>query len=101
VAHFAHLGGLVFGFAYLKWRDFRSGAAKRTFQKKLEASPGAGQGSLDRGALRRWEQIRVEDLHELNREEVVHLLDKARTVGVKGLTRSERQFMDRMAATSS
>jgi membrane associated rhomboid family serine protease len=28
-AHFAHLGGLAFGFLYLKWREWQRGAAKR------------------------------------------------------------------------
>lgn len=98
IAHFAHLGGIVFGFAYLKWREWRAGAAKREFQRKLD--PGTAGGSLDRGSLRRWEAIDVEDLHELNRDEVRALLRKARDEGVRSLSASERQFMDRMASTT-
>lgn len=100
IAHFAHLGGLAFGFVYLKWWEWRQGSARRAYRKKLEASPGAGSGSVDRGALKRWETIRVEGLHELNREEVRVLLEKARTLGPKGLSTEERQFLDRMAAAS-
>jgi membrane associated rhomboid family serine protease len=99
VAHFAHLGGLAFGFGYLKLRDWRRGSAQREFQKKLNAPTGAGP-SLDRGSLKRWESIDVEGLHELNREEVLVLLDKARTLGARGLSESERQFLDRMVAAS-
>lgn len=99
VAHFAHLGGLVFGFAYLKWRDWRRGAPKRQFQQRM--STGAAGGAVptpDKAALKRWETIDVSTLHELNREEVVVLLEKARTLGTRALTPSERQFLDRMAA---
>ena len=78
VAHFAHLGGLFFGFGFIKWREWKSGEAKRDFQKKLDPV-GAG-GSLDRGALRRWETIAIETLHELNREEVEALLDYVRSI---------------------
>ena len=30
------LGGLVFGYAYIKWWDWKKGAHKRDFQRKLE-----------------------------------------------------------------
>jgi membrane associated rhomboid family serine protease len=101
VAHFAHLGGLAFGFTYLKVRDWRKGSARREFQKKLDqASGGGGSGPLggsDRTAIKRWEAIDLEELHVLNREEVRTLLDKARSSGVKSLTLEERRFMDRMS----
>jgi membrane associated rhomboid family serine protease len=107
VAHFAHLGGLAFGFTYLKARDWRRGSARREFQQKLNAATGGGQAGgtgpavlQDRTALKRWEAIPVDALHELNRDEVAVLLEKARTLGVRGLTASERQFLDRMAATT-
>jgi membrane associated rhomboid family serine protease len=51
-AHFAHLGGLAFGFAYLKWRDWHRGAARREFRKKLDgAPPGLDGGVSDRAAV--------------------------------------------------
>ncbi|HSG49672.1 MAG TPA: rhomboid family intramembrane serine protease [Longimicrobiales bacterium] len=101
VAHFAHLGGLAVGFAYLRIWEWRLGAARREFKRKLEApvhrekavaASFAGEGA----ALSRWEAIDTSSLHELNREEVELLLDKARTHGVKALSLSERQFLDRM-----
>ncbi|MBT8404347.1 MAG: rhomboid family intramembrane serine protease [Gemmatimonadetes bacterium] len=94
-AHFAHLGGLVFAWVYLKWREWRRGSARRSFQQKLEATPGAGMS--DRAQLSRWRSIEVERLHEINREEVRHLLEKVEVVGASGLTAGERQFLDRMA----
>lgn len=97
-AHFAHLGGLAFGFGYMKWRDWRKGSARREFQRRLEATPGPGLS--ERAQLSRWESIDVSGLHEINREEVVHLLEKARIVGARGLTPGERQFLDRMAGAS-
>jgi hypothetical protein len=101
IAHFAHLGGLATGFVYLKVRDWRKGSAKRAFKRKLERAQGGQVGVMgDRTAVRRWESIDVESLHELNRTEVVQLLEKARTGGVRTLTLEERQFLDRMAASS-
>lgn len=99
-AHFAHLGGLVFAYVYLKWRDWRKGSARREFQRRLEGS-GPGDGGLsDKAQLARWQSIDVASLHELNRDEVRLLLEKARLVGARGLSPSERQFLDRMAPSS-
>jgi membrane associated rhomboid family serine protease len=98
-AHFAHLGGLVFGFAYLKWREWRRGAAKREFQKKLnQPLTSVEAGSGERAAVQRWEAIDLAKLHELNREEVVSLLGKVNKFGVRSLSVAERQFLDRMSA---
>ncbi len=96
-AHFAHLGGLAVAFVFLKWRDWRTGAAKRKFQAKLnhDASPSGVVG--DRMAMARWKGISVDSLHELNREEVERLLEKAAASGASSLTASERAFLDRMS----
>jgi membrane associated rhomboid family serine protease len=98
-AHFAHLGGLAFGFGYLKWRDWRQGAAKREFQEKLhQVPPLPDSGAGEKATMQRWEAIDLGSLHELNREEVVNLLDKASRFGMRSLSLAERQFLDRMAA---
>ncbi len=100
IAHFAHLGGLAFGFGYLKIRDWRRGSARREFKKKLSTAPGGRSGiKPDRTAVKRWESIDVESLHELNREEVEHLLARARSEGPGALTSEERQFLERMVAS--
>lgn len=98
VAHFAHLGGAVVGFLFLKWWQRKRGEAKRKFQKQMrpDASPGGFVG--DRVAVARWKGISVESLHELNREEVQRLLGKVKADGPGSLSASEREFLDRMAA---
>ena len=98
VAHFAHLGGAAFGFAFLKWWQWRQGAGKRTFKQMLskDSTPKGIVG--DRVALARWKGITVASLHELNREEVERLLRKVDTDGATSLLASEREFLDRMAA---
>jgi len=62
-------------------------------------SPPASSGGLvvDRMAVSRWKGIRVEAMHELNREEVERLLEKVRATGASSLTTAEREFLDRMA----
>ncbi len=95
IAHFAHLGGLATGFLYLKWSDWRMGASRRAFKRAMTPQP--TPGVTDRGVLDRWRSISVEGLHELNREEVTRLVDKAEREGPRSLTDVERQFLDRMA----
>lgn len=97
-AHFAHLGGLAFGFGFLKWWDWKKGGAKRAFQKKMKPEAAAPSGVVgDRLAVSRWKGIPVDGLHELNREEVERLLAKIDDHGAGSLTTSEREFLDRMA----
>jgi hypothetical protein len=97
IAHFAHLGGAVFAFAYLRWAAWHQGADKREFQQKTrpDATPRGMVG--DQVALARWRGISVASMHELNRGEVERLLTKAERGGVGSLTQSERDFMDRMS----
>jgi len=97
IAHFAHLGGFVVAFAFLRWWDWRIGAAKRDFQKKMrvEAPPAGLMG--DRAALARWKGIPVHGLHELNRGEVMRLVAKAERDGPARLTPPERDFLNRMS----
>jgi membrane associated rhomboid family serine protease len=97
IAHFAHLGGALFAFLYLRWAAWHLGAAKRDFQQKLrpEASPRGVVG--DQVALERWRGISVASMHELNRGEVERLLAKAERDGPGSLSQSERDFLDRMS----
>jgi len=96
-AHFAHLGGLVVAFAFLKWWDWQIGSAKRAFQKRMRVDTPSGGLMGDRVALARWKGISVESLHELNRGEVARLVDKAERHGASSLTPPERDFLDRMS----
>jgi membrane associated rhomboid family serine protease len=98
-AHFAHLGGLVVGYAFLRWRDWHIGTAKREFQMKMRVDSSSGGVVGDRMALARWKGISVDSMHELNRGEVQRLLDKAEREGPSSLTPPERDFLDRMSRT--
>lgn len=96
IAHFAHLGGFVGAFVYLKVMDWRSPA--RQFKRK--ASPAASRTPFtsDGSDLKRWQRIPVESLHPINRSEVDRLLAKARDGGAASLTPDERATLDRFAS---
>lgn len=80
VAHFAHLGGMLVGFIYLKsnWRfgNFGSGIAQYFRRKKME---------------RHWREVEKE--HRLM-EEVDAILDKINKVGYENLTRHEKKILE-------
>ena len=95
-AHFAHLGGLGFAFVYVRWLEWHRGAGRRAWQKAISANQ-PSTGLSDRAALARWKGIPVDTLHEINRDEVVRLLEKVESQGSKSLTQAERDFLDRMA----
>lgn len=97
VAHFAHLGGFVAGYGYLRWRKHR-------FMKQWNPMPTpkselakAARRADDKEATKRWRAIRLEDLHELNRDEVERLLKKLEADGSGSLTLDERAVLDRFA----
>jgi len=90
VAHFAHLGGFVGGWLYLRGREIRSPA--RQFQKQTE-SPAVRMGS--RALQERWSRIDPSTLHEVNREEYERIEEKIRSQGWAVLDRRERTFIDR------
>ncbi|MGE3524806.1 MAG: rhomboid family intramembrane serine protease [Gemmatimonadales bacterium] len=93
IAHFAHLGGFLGGFLYLKYLEVTSGA--RRFRAKAAAVPRASNpGTRD---LKRWSQIPREGLHEVNRTEVERLLQKIQSTGIDSLTPAERETLDRFA----
>ena len=93
IAHFAHLGGLVAGWIFLKqWERRRH---RRVVERPV--SPLRAPGVKETDAIERWEAIPRERLHEINREELESLLRKANELGIKALTPNEREFLDRMA----
>lgn len=97
IAHFAHLGGFISGYLYLKVMEIRSPA--RSWKRKIAPPrPAALLGDADN--LRRWRAIRIDELHSVNRDEIVRLLDKAQALGTKSLTEEERATLDRFAAMS-
>jgi membrane associated rhomboid family serine protease len=94
-AHFAHLGGFVAGFLYLKVFD-AIGYRLRRLKKSLPRSrfsviPGAGDAKVSAPAeprrLRRREEERLLD-------EVDRVLDKISESGLASLSADERQVLD-------
>jgi hypothetical protein len=57
----------------------------------------AARRADDREAVKRWKSIRLEELHELNRDEVERLLKKLDDGGTGSLTHDERAMLDRFA----
>jgi membrane associated rhomboid family serine protease len=93
LAHFAHLGGFLGGFLYLTWLERRRrGGAWRTSPRPVSESltPDA--------ALARWEKIRLDDLHPVNRQAVEPVLRKVALGGAASLTPDERSLLDRFSA---
>ena len=88
VAHFAHLGGYVGAFAYLKWIE----RGKQQFKRKVAAAP----KDVDK-RLVGWKQIDSAKVHEANRDEVDRLLDKISAKGLGALTPQERTFLSHFA----
>ena len=95
VAHFAHLGGFLGGFLYLKWMDWRSPA--RRFKQKAQAVPTTPPRESSE-TVERWKRIRRDDIHPVNRDELDRLLAKLDAHGVKRLTPDERAFLERFSA---
>ena len=89
IAHFAHLGGFVGGFFFIKWVDSSSRAAR--FQKKM-APPVPGSSDI-----RKWMSISRESMHEVNREQLDSVLNKLKVTGVESLTPDEIAFLNRFS----
>ena len=93
IAHFAHLGGFLGGYLYLRWIEHQSPARK--FKRKLE-EPGKRRSSAG-DDLNRWGKIDRETLHPINRDELDRILVKMGENGVAGLTNDEVAFLNRFA----
>jgi membrane associated rhomboid family serine protease len=91
IAHFAHLGGFLGGLLYLKWSERRSPAAR--FRARAAPEPKA----TTRSDLERWQRIRPETMHPVNRAEYERLVRKIHEEGPERLTAAERAFLDRFA----
>ncbi len=93
VAHFAHLGGFLGGYAYLKWAELRSPA--RQFRVKMQ--PQVQKKRADSADLERWSKIARDQMHPVNRSELERVLAKISEQGVGSLTPDERAFLDRFS----
>jgi len=92
IAHFAHLGGYVGGYVYLRWMEARSPAAR--FRAQLAPKPKRTSDA----DIERWRRIDASALHPVNREELERVLAKVNAEGIPGLTPGEREFLERFSA---
>lgn len=92
VAHFAHLGGYVGAWIFLRLAERYSPAA--VF--KARAAP-VQKKTVSQHDVSRWRSIRGRELHPVNREELDRILDKISTSGLDSLTTQERAFLERFS----
>lgn len=95
VAHFAHLGGFVAGYIYLKLDDQLTSRLKRLREfvdrRKLTVTPGGEEGDAPpprRGGRRGEDQML---------DEVDRVLDKISESGLQSLTEEELRLLDRVS----
>lgn len=95
IAHFAHLGGFVGSYLYLRLSQMHSAASrfKATVQGARKSRPLGKARDLDR-----WRKIKGQEMHPLNREELDRILDKISASGIASLSGGERAFLERFSA---
>jgi membrane associated rhomboid family serine protease len=93
IAHFAHLGGFLGGFLYLRVMEARSPAAR--FKARVAPAATARASDAD---VERWRRIDAATLHPVNREELERVMAKVGASGATSLTPAEREFLDRFSA---
>ena len=84
IADFAHLGGFVAGWLYVRWFDATLGAKR--FRSK--ATPKVAKDNL-----LHWKRVDPKSVHEVNRDEVNRILDKISAKGLSSLSAEERLFL--------
>ncbi len=95
IAHFAHLGGFLGGYLYLRFMELR--APGRGFRKKAAPVQATAQTRNAVADLQRWSQIPRDAMHEVNRTEIDRILDKINATGIGSLTPGERETLERFS----
>jgi membrane associated rhomboid family serine protease len=93
VAHFAHLGGYIGAFLYLKWAEKRS--PTKQWEAKLAGPPPS------KIPLGDWRSVDLSRVHEVNRDEVQRILQKIEQQGEGSLSAQERVFLGHFVPTRS
>jgi hypothetical protein len=86
--HFAHLGGYLGAWLYLKWLDRK----RLDFKKKATATPPVRELTFTKRP-----DVDIQKVHEVNRDEVNRILDKISAHGMSALTSQERLFLSNFA----
>ena len=87
IAHFAHLGGFLGGYLFLKFLDRK----QKVVDQIVSILPPVDSA--------KWQSIDRSKLHEVNRAEYDRIVAKIKTAGVGSLTASEREFLERFSST--
>jgi membrane associated rhomboid family serine protease len=90
IAHFAHLGGFVGGWIFLRTRDARVLGRRRQWIPPTLREPSTTD-------LQRWQGIDRNTMHPVNREEYDRIIQKLNSSGPASLTDQERTFLDRFS----
>lgn len=96
IAHFAHLGGLVTGFLYLRsdWRPGRGNTRRKTRVKIRRMAPVPGSESSKRASPGQTREHNEGVADEAVLDEVDRILDKISASGITSLTPEERRTLD-------
>ena len=87
IAHFAHLGGFLGGYLFLKFLDRKQKVVDQIVSILPPVDPV------------KWKSIDRNKLHEVNRAEYDRIMLKINTSGTGSLTSSEREFLERFSST--
>ena len=98
IAHFAHLGGFLGAWIYLRVLDQTTGAKRFRSQAVAAARPIREAPSA---TMARWSSIDRTNLHPVNLEELDRVLAKVQQEGVGRLTDGEREFLERFSERGS
>lgn len=88
VAHFAHLGGYLGAWLYLKWLDRK----RHEFRRRATSTPPVRELKFTKRP-----EVDLKKVHEVNRDEVNRILDKISAHGMSALTPQERVFLSNFA----
>ncbi|HQR16960.1 MAG TPA: rhomboid family intramembrane serine protease, partial [Gemmatimonadales bacterium] len=94
IAHFAHLGGFLGAWVYLRVLDQTTGAKRFRAHAVAAARPTLEAPS---SAVARWSKIDRTNLHPVNLEELDRVLAKLQQEGIGRLTDGEREFLERFS----
>lgn len=91
IAHFAHLGGYLGAYLYLKW------IGRNPAMRAFRAKSGTAAPVIRRVATITRDQLDLRGVHELSKDEVDRILDKIGAEGMASLTPAELQFLSNFA----
>jgi rhomboid family protein len=91
IAHFAHLGGFLGAWAYLR-------ASERRVAQRVQAWSAPKPPPARADDLARWSRIQRQAVHPVNHEELDRVFGKLATQGAASLTLRERTFLDQLSS---